>query len=406
MNPPEGGHAAPAAPPDLGARLRGLPGWMVVGGLTAALLVFAIVGIALSGAASPTSGGTGPSPGGAASQAGSASQTPVPGGQLVEVANVAVTAPPGWTSTTEEPTLISLQNVDQLVQVFISAFDAGGQSLEDVVATLRAGTVAPARICRDEAFTMPGTSAPGHRLHRCSPSQAGNDTVEVMLIAVAGRYALGAQVLGGGPISIDEQLAIIERDILPTIRWKVGDTATGPTPSPTPSPGPIDSSFCAPVAAGTWTPQTLLGKSFEVAAVPIPNVQVNVFEAGRIRLVNVLGDQGGYLALDQADAVAIASFTQYDAASLRQLVVMHEGRFYVFEGRAHETSTEPDLYDPPPCRIPESDGRLERWRGGRFLTSPDLNYSGWVYYVWTPTGQNYCGTDTIRQYYPGIPQCQ
>jgi hypothetical protein len=388
-------------PADLGARLRRLPGWMVVGGLTATLVVFAIAGMTLAGT---TAGGPAGSPGSAASPTPGASAS-VGGTVRVEVANVGVDVPPGWTSTTKEPTDINLQNIDLLTAVNVVAFEVvEGQSVDDVVTTMRAGAIAPARVCRDEAAAMPNSSAPGRRLHICSPTQGGHDTVEAVLVAVTGSYALVVQVQGGGPIPIEEQLPVVERDILPTIRWKVGESGSGVTPSPTPSTTPGDTSFCSPVTAGTWTPQTLLGKSFEVAAVPIPNVATNLFEAGRIRLVNVLGDPGGYTDIEQADAVAIAAFTQYDAAVLRQLVVSHEGRFYAFEGRAHVTSTE-GTYDPPPCRIPETDGRLERWRGGRFLVSADVTYSGWVYYVWTTTVQNYCATDTIRQYYPAIPQC-
>jgi hypothetical protein len=174
-----------------------------------------------------------------------------------------------------------------------------------------------------------------------------------------------------------------------------------PGPEPTPTAAPLDSSFCPAVDPSQWGPTSLFGKGFEANPVVIPSTGVQLFPAGRIRVVNQLGDGGGYTNFVDADNVARASFTQWEASKLRYLVVAHGGRFYTFEGRQEKVDAE--FVAPPPCRVPPSDGQLVAWRAMTYQVTYD--YQGWVYYVWTDGGEDMCGTDTIRLAYPALRQC-
>jgi len=117
--------------------------------------------------------------------------------------------------------------------------------------------------------------------------------------------------------------------------------------------------------------------------------------------VTQLGDPGGYTNLGDADAVANNAWTEMEAASRRQVVLEHEGRFYAFEARAF---TGLDAHGAP-CRIPDADGTLALWRAGKFMSSPSGTRNGWVHFVWWPTGQDMCTTGDLSLYYVGMHPC-
>ncbi len=183
----------------------------------------------------------------------------------------------------------------------------------------------------------------------------------------------------------------------------LGDSEDGDEPQISSGPDPTNPTravrFAAPEEAKAflgptcpeWSPQRHGDSGVDLDAAVFNNGSPNgwvLAQAGTIRLVNPLGDPGGYGSLGEADSVAVSAVRVYKFD--RWLVVEHAGRYYPFEGTLYEpyiTTTTPGAYDvphteyeanerPAPCAIDPSQGRVVAWHAAdTVILNDQLDYA-------------------------------